>query len=454
MRILILISSDFYVRNFVSSGAFSELDGDGHETYYLSGPLRHPALLEQQRHYLGAIQIEPRRRRLYTELSYVLMFGYRHRSSTFRIKADTRFRLRDRVKYTALAAPGLRALTWSALMRLTGENQPLKQVLLDLRPDLVIAPSAVTDPLLIDMARLGKRLQIPTLFLISGWDNLSSKLVFPETPDYLAVWSEESVRHAKTIHEIAPGRVFVVGAPIYDAYVQATREQAPAPYPFRYVLFAGCAIPFDEISALRALEAVMESRGITDFKIVYRPHPWRQRRSCFDVFEPEQYRHVIMDEQVREAYVRTVATQDYEAAKGFMPSLEYYPPLLCHAEFVICPLSTMIMESALCETPVLVIAYDDPAHPLSPDKALGQEHFKGIETIEGFRLCRDFGHLAEDFLAVVERCRRLERDQGRRVSLREQMRRYLHFDERTYAQRLRDLVTHLAQHERVGAGRP
>ena len=454
MRILILISGDYYVRNFVSSRAFSELDGDGHELYYLSAPLRHPALLEQQRHYLGAIPIEPRRRRLYTDLSYVLMFGYRNRSSTFRIKANTKFRLRDRMKYTALAAPGLRALTCSTLMRLAGENQPLKQMLLDVRPDLVIAPSAVIDPLLIDVARLGKRLQIPTLFLISGWDNLSSKLVFPESPDYLAVWGEDSVRHAKTIHEMDHGRVFVIGAPIYDAYVQAARERVPAPYPFRYVLFAGCAIPFDEISALRALEAVMESRGITDFKIVYRPHPWRQRRSCFDVFEPQEYKHVIMDEQVREAYVRTTATQDYEAAKGFMPSLDYYPPLLCHADFVICPLSTMVVESAICETPVLVIAYDDHVHPLSGDKALGQEHFKGIETIEGFRLCRDFGRLAEDFLAMVERGRRLEQDHGRRVSLRQQIRRYLYFDERTYAKRLRDLVSHLAQTQEVGAGHP
>ena len=444
MRILIVISSDLYIRNFMGTGAFSALED--HELYYLSTPLKHRAVLEQCHNYLGAIEVGPWRTRLYTELSNVLLMAYRHRSSTFRMKAETEFLLRDRLKFTALAAPGLRGLTIPAIMRLAGEHRQLKQILLDVKPDLVVAPSAVTDPLLIDLARLGKRLGIPTLYLINGWDNLSSKLVFPENPDFLGVWGDQSVEHARTIHGMDRERVFPIGTPTFDHYFRLSKDLVSSPYPFRYVLFAGGSVPFDEISALQALEEAIETHGISWLKIVYRPHPWRQPRTCFDVFEPARYRHVVMDEQVRASYVRTVQTKDYRGAKTFMPSLDYYPALLSHAELVISPLSTMIIESAICETPVLVIAYDDAVHRLAPHRRFQEEHFKGIETIKGFRICRNFTDLAKDFLELVQQRGRSDQAHAASPSMRQQIRHYLYHDDRTYAQRLRDVVN------TIGAG--
>ena len=451
MRILIIISHDVYVRNFISTGAFADLK-EAHELYYLSTPLRHSALLEQQGNYVGAIELEPWRTRLYAELGDVLMMMYRHRSSTFRIKANIHMLLRERLKYEVLAAPGLRNLTTWTIMRLTRENERLQQALLDVKPDLIIAPTAVTDPLLIDVARLSKRLKIPTLFLVKNWDNLSSKLVFPEPPDYLGVWGEQSVEHACSIHGMSREQVFVVGAPTFDHYFRVAKETLSSPYPFRYVLFAGCSLPFDEISALRTLEDTIESQGLSDLTIVYRPHPWRQRRKCFDVFEPEHYKHVVIDEQVKESYFRTVRTQDYRGSKAFLPSLDYYPSLLSHAEFMISPLSTMMLESACCETPVLVIAYDDGVHAFSPGTAIHEEHFKGLDTVQGFRVCRDVQTFTRGFLEMAQEALRVSQGQDGRVSMRRQIRWYLYADERSYAQRLRDLVDRLnVAQERRGA---
>jgi len=441
MRLLIIISSDLYVRNFISTGAFAGLK-EAHELYYLSTPLRHVALLAQQGNYVGSIDVEAWRAALYTELGHILMMASRHHSSTFRIKARIQFLLRDRLKYELLSAAGLRELTTWTLMWLTRENGRLTRVLLDVKPDLMIAPTAVTDPLLIDVARLGKRLKIPTLFLVNNWDNLSSKLVFPETPDYLGVWGEQSVEHACRIHGMSRERVFVVGTPTFDHYFHVAKETLPSPYPFRYVLFAGCSLPFDEITALRTLDDAIELEGLSGLKIVYRPHPWRQRRKCFDVFEPEKYQHVIIDEQVKESYFRTVRTQDYRGSKAFLPSLDYYPSLLSHAEFVISPLSTMMLESAICETPVLVIAYDDHVHAFSPGTAIHEEHFKGIEAVDGFQICRDSCELARDFLHMVQACTQTVSRNG---AMREQIRYFLDHDDRTYAQRLRDLINEIAK---------
>jgi len=444
MSKLILINSDVYIRSFLDSGAFSEIEDN--DTYYLAASsVRNLDTLQKRKHYLSTIELDNRRTSLYTELSYIMMVGYRNRSSTFRLKTEARFRGRHRLKYKFLGAPALRSLVKSMILHSAGINRVLQKVLLDVKPDLVIAPSAMTDPLLIDVARLSKLMGIPTLFLINGWDNLSSKLVFPVNPDYLGVWGEQSVEHAVTIHKIDRSRVYLLGVPTFDHYFRVDRDKLARPYPFRYVLFAGCAIAFDEISALRTLDEIMESRDISDFKIVYRPHPWRHPRACFDIFEPEKFRHVVIDQQVRESYFRTIKTKDYSAAKSFLPSLDYYPRLLSHAEFVVCPLSTMILESAIFDTQVLVIAYDDHVHALSPDKVINEEHFKGIERIEGFWFCRDLSDLGMHFLQMVERLNQSGPRWKRTSLICEQIRQYLYFDDRTYAQRLHELVEHLAK---------
>ena len=178
MRKLILIGTDGYIRNFVDNGAFSEIEDE--DTYYLAASsVKNLDTLRKHKNYLGTIDLDGRRANLHMELSYILMVGYRGRSSTFRIKTEARFRGTLRLKYKVLGAPVVRNLVKSFILRSAGMNLTLQRILLDVKPDLVIAPSAVTDSLLIDMARLGKTMGIPTIFLINGWDNLSSKLVFP-----------------------------------------------------------------------------------------------------------------------------------------------------------------------------------------------------------------------------------------------------------------------------------
>lgn len=439
MRILVVISSDVYLRSFLSTGAFTELDG--HEVLYLAGPVANRHVLERTAGYVGVVSMASRRARLYAELGNLLMFAHRDRSPTFKSKTQTQFLLRDRLRYELFSSPALYPLTAQAIVGLIGKNTDLERWLTSVRPDLIIAPSAVTDPLLIDVARTARRLSVPTFFLINGWDNLSSKLVFPVKPDYLGVWGPQTAEHATRIHGFAPAQIFTLGVPTFEAYFRVDRSHLPRPYPFRYVVFAGCSMPFDDIGALQALDAALAAQGVDDLKIVYRPHPWRQRRRCFDVFEPRAYRHVLIDRQVETSYFESVRTGQCAGPRTFLPSLDYYPALLHHAAFVICPLSTMLLEAAIFDRPVLIPAYDDGVHRPSHDRMIHDEHFKGLDRIEGFRLCRDAAALPAQFLEMAERDPTIAAG----PSLREQIRHYLYYDDRTYAQRLRDAVESLAQ---------
>jgi hypothetical protein len=440
---LIIISGDEFVRNYLESRAFAEID-DADTNFIAAETLTHRAEIESAANFLGYLDTPRHRLRAHENLLNVQMVRYSARCETFAFRLR-RYRPRKQRRYRRMGWPLIAPLSGAYLRRKLGRNEQLERILKELRPDLVIAPSSATHLLDYDAALLGHELGVRTLFLIDGWDNLSSKTVFPVAPDYLAVWGEQSVEHAERIHRIPRERVFPIGTPRMDHYFHADRSALTSPYPFPYALFAGCANPVDEISALQILEQRIDKMNLGDFKIVYRPHPWRQKRSCFDRFEPERYRHVILDEPLREHYMRAErdGAASREAQRGFfLPSLDYYPGLLHNAHFTICPLSTMMVESAIFDTPVLVLAYDDGHHWTSPHNAFRYyEHFRGVEHVEGFDLCFEKAALGERFEAMAAEA---AAHPGKR-ELRDQIRPFLSFDDRSYAARLCEVVDSIAR---------
>lgn len=445
MRKLIVIGDDLYVRSFVQSGAFAAIDGD--ETYFVgAGSMQKLAELEQHPNYVGAVDDPPLRYERYARIRAILVAAYRFRSRTLRLKTR-QLAWKTRLDLKVHALPGIRKRTIDALLDEIGLNDDFQRVLRDVRPDVVIAPTAGTDVLVIDAVRGARAEGVPSMLLINGWDNLSSKTTFSVRPDYLGVWGEQSVEHAVRIHGMPRDRVFPIGVPTFQQYFGFDPAEQPSPYPFRYVLFSGCALPFDELTALRELDRVVEEMGDDRLKIVYRPHPWRQPRACPDLFREEDFRHVVIDAQVRDAYYEAARQGRTLGPAEILPSLDYYPSLIGHAQFVVSPLSTMLVEAALLERPVLVIAYDDFVHDMPPSLVAKFDHFAGIEEIDGFSFCRRLDQLGEAFERMPP---------ARHGSLRDQVREWLFFDDDSYAVRLARLIDELFPSRRsvVSAGAP
>jgi hypothetical protein len=159
-----------------------------------------------------------------------------------------------------------------------------------------------------------------------------------------------------------------------------------------------------------------------------------------DRFDESQFRHVVLDPQVAPLYRRSFEEEYGPGAKRLkplFPELGYYPALFENAEFVICPLSTMLVEAAIFEKRVIAIAYDDGIHPDSPAAVVNYDHFEGIDRIEGFELCRRADDLGPLFRAVAG-------DPLPPRSLREQIGWWLFHDERGFAVRLRECLDEIA----------
>jgi hypothetical protein len=433
MRILIVISNDLFVRNFVSSGAFAELDGP--ETFYIaSDSVAHKQDLERLPNLVGTVAEPPGREDVYAWIRAILMAGMRFRSRTARVKTG-QMPARTRIPAKFVALPGIRGARVARLLRRIGRNPGLERVLDEVRPDLIVAPTAGTDALVLDAVQSGRERGIPTLLLVSGWDNLSSKLTFSILPDWLGVWGEQSIEHAVKLHDMPRERVFPMGTPTFQRYFDFDRAASTPPYDFPYVLFAGCALPFDERTALIELDRAVEASGVEGLKIVYRPHPWRIKRDRPDYIDEGELANVVIDRQMRAAYERSKGVRALSPAEE-LPELDYYPSLVGNARFVVCPLSTMTVESALLDRRVLVLAYDDGVHDVPPSVAATFDHFQGIDRVRGFHFCRRLEDLRDDFVEVAA-----EQDE---LNVRDEVRHWLHFDEDSYGRRLRKLVDRLA----------
>jgi len=241
-----------------------------------------------------------------------------------------------------------------------------------------------------EIIKMAKKHGIKTLMLIDNWDNLCSKTILTQKPDFMTVWGEQTKEHAIRIQKMDNEKVIALGTPRFIQYFKAQKVKPASPYKFKYALFAGNALAFDEISTLKELDKLVE-KYVKDLTIIYRPHPWRHPRKCADTFFDYDFKHVKLDLQAREYYKR-------DLGDNYSPPLDYYPKLLANMQFMICPLSTMLIEGRIFKKRVFALTYDDNIHFTNPKNAYKYyEHFKGIDRIKGLTIIDDFSKLGKLF---------------------------------------------------------
>jgi len=421
-KILVVIYSDLFVRNYLTTDALSAVEKENDCYYLASDRVTIREHLESKQHFLGYYHFPDSLSKKHYALFNILMWRFRNRSSSFRFRfkrlgtldlLQYRGNLRAYAKNLAVFVYGnLFGSDWTFRSMLLGDkmlysifggiyrnsipiNDELVHYVNNLKPDLILVPSSAYDPDGNDLARIGKLQGVRTLFLIDNWDNLSSKTIYWAFPYHLGVWGQQSKEHAIRMQDFQPQQVTPIGTPRFDRYFILRDQLLPKHFDFEYVLFTGLAIPFDELAALRIIEEEIDSKPDTygGMKVVYRPHPWRQQRISDEHFDENDFTHVIIDPQMRDAY--------YCKNKHFQPDLSYYPALLKNSRFVVASPTTMIIESLIFHKRVLLLAYDDGVHLTSPHNALtNYEHFKGIEQVEGISLCLDKSSLREQFRSL------------------------------------------------------
>lgn len=381
-RILFVLNSQEYFRNYIDSQALSKISNNC--IFLVSDKITDQQIKRLGRSKVIHYNYPQEKSKLHWHLFNINTKKFIKKSKTFEFRFA---RLNNKLQriYTFVAMPVIYYLTKTIILWRT-DDKKLRSIIKGSKPDLIILPSSGYEGESFEIIKIAKEEKIPTLMLVDNWDNLCSKTVLTRKPDFLTVWGEQTKEHAQRIHGMNKNRVFVLGTPRFIQYFKKSDKNFSSPYPFPYALFAGNALPFDELTTLKKLDDLID-KNKQNFTIIYRPHPWRQRRLCADTFFDYDFKHVKLDEDAKKYYKRDLG-DDYS------PALEYYPKLLANMQFMVCPLSTMLVEGLLFDKPVFVLTYDDGVHFTNPKNAYKYyEHFKGIEKLRNLTIIDKFENL-------------------------------------------------------------
>ena len=96
------------------------------------------------------------------------------------------------------------------------------------------------------------------IIMIDNWDNISSKGGFWHKPNALITWGTQSSNDAKKIFNIKSSNLYEFGTPSYKNYFINRYKKEKRLYDFKYILFSGPALPFDDLNALKVIDDILK----------------------------------------------------------------------------------------------------------------------------------------------------------------------------------------------------
>lgn len=179
------------------------------------------------------------------------------------------------------------ALTaWRWIEKASPPSEQLTSLLEEIQPDVVLVTPSVwpKGPIETSYIHAARKLGIPTVGFVSGWDNLTSKGTVHRLPHALIVWNEAMAAEARDLHDVPREVIKVTGAPYLDRLFELRPSASRAETCSRlgcsddgpYVLYlcSSRTIISNETQTVTALAEALsrECVGRTP-TIVVRPHP-------------------------------------------------------------------------------------------------------------------------------------------------------------------------------------
>lgn len=445
MRAVILLMNEYLASSLSSGGALDEILADN-ETHlvYAFNPSDAPSISGAR----GIHRIPWTNDTAHELLLAALMWRFRAKSGAFRLRfqrialGNARIRsitaairalpglfVSRHVPYPPIAIPilGSRLIfpiaCWLLKMRIT-ESREFRLLLKKLNPDIVIIPSASNEALAFDAISACRRHGAVSLLVAENWDNLSSKTILWERPDHVAVWGRQAAEHARDIQGIDPSRIHLLGSPRrLPTRVDPSRTRSK-----RRVLFLGCAIPHLEVEVVRRLAADLTVES-SDWSVLYRPHPFRQRRS-----RPDDPQALVGVDGI---------VVDFRPFDGTSSAIR---AAFDESALAVGPLTTALLEAAVAGLPVIALVDDDEVHRTTAARALTRyPHLNDLPRLTGLQTCRDIGALAALVRETADGVNpRSRAEDGLSISY------FIHEDSRTYGRRLSDLAEEVVALRREG----
>ena len=276
------------------------------------------------------------------------------------------------------------------LSRRLGTQHYLPEAIVSERFDWLFIPCNAIEEIVTDYLSSAKKLGLKTLVAIDNWDNLTSKSVFVEQPDFLTVMGERCVEHAVHIHSIERSKVLPFGLPRFDVYRNGVLSSRKSKLDSMIdVLYAGFSLPHAEIAVVNYLWEGLKSHFPNhEIRFVYRPHPIPIPRI----------------DDVKAVAPGVVTTLHGKLERTNMPKMdEGYLLAMLNADVVIGAPTTMMLEAMLLDRPCIIDGTSDQFHRTNAASSIrNYTHMKDLLTVTNLPIANDAEEMLRLLVAMIE----------------------------------------------------
>lgn len=269
-------------------------------------------------------------------------------------------------------------------------NKSFAHIIKTEKPDLVLIPTNGFFSFELDIECTLHKLKQKYISLIDNWDNLSSKNILMYKANHYGVWGEQNKIIAEQIQKINRNDTTCLGTPRFEVYKKLKVNKI---FDFKYILFVGSSNRYNEYGVLQLLNKIIIKNKI-DFKVIYRPHPWRDNSDFPDL---SALNKIVLDPQMKTQY------ENKARSDNFQPDIDYYNDILSNCEFVIGSLTSMLIEALVKKKKYIALIHSEPGFKYSPSEWYkGYTNFDELKSLKNLILLNDLDKLEKTLFNLIE----------------------------------------------------
>ena len=230
------------------------------------------------------------------------------------------------------------------------------------RPALLIASSPGLIFSEVPLLRTAKRRGVRSMAVDPSWDNFTNKLLPVRRVNRLIVWNDLMKQQAIALHGYAPDEVRIAGTPQWDLYFREGTILSREVYfrqigadPSRKLITVSTTprelYPHHDHVLRVLLRAVAENAWRQPAQVLVRLHP-RDDREAYAEFEGAP--HVMIEKPFRS----TVKAGDGLDIDITADNQRHLANTMRHSDVVVNVASTLAIEAAIFDTPVVNVSFD------------------------------------------------------------------------------------------------
>lgn len=420
--IFICLSHGFHVRNIVYSLFYKEILNNYKVVIIIPNGVKIP---DCDRYLLkGAIvesvEIEPHKFENYFLFFRKNVFAGRERTQTFNLISEIErkkhplfYPLANKLNAIFGHTPIVGKL-WNRLEACFITGNEFSEVIDRYQPKLLITANYGTEAFEVRLLRAAHKHEIPSLAIIPSWDNLSSKGVIGENPMSLAVWNQIMRDEAIKLYDFKPSTVHICGGLQFDSYAEVQSEVEKEKIFCRLkinknrpFIVLGTITPkyfSKNIDILDIINEAIETGKLhEELQIVVRLHPQVIHDPIFGDDLNQYYERSAQSSRIKLS-IPEVLDWGSISPPSRTDSAEL-KALLQNAAVSIMPASTLAIDAAALDSPVIGIGFDGfekCSYEKSVRRTFDFTHYKRLIAQGGLRIAESSEELIKEISLYLD----------------------------------------------------